>query len=77
MAEELAQYMAFCCAVKRNKEVAVVGKLVAVNAYHEQWVGLSLPIKHVRVRAVRQGTKRAHVESRSQQRLRRPVKWGC
>ena len=68
--------MAFCCAVKPNKEATVAGKLVAVNFYHQQWVGLSLPINYVRVRAVRQGIKRAHVESGSQQRLRRQLTWG-
>ena len=46
--------------MKKNKEATVVGKLVAVNFYHEQWVGLSLPISHVRVKAVWQGIKRAH-----------------
>ena len=56
--EELAQCMAICCAVKRNKEAAVAGKLVTVHFYHEQWVRPSLPISHVRVRAVRQGIKR-------------------
>ena len=76
MVEELLRYMAFCCAVKRNKEATVAGKLVAVNFYHEQWVGLSLPISHVRVKAVRQGIKRAHVESGSQQRVRRPLTSG-
>ena len=73
MVEELVQYMAFCFAVKRNKEATVAGKLVEVKFYREQWGGLSLPINHVRVRAVRQGIKRAHVESGSQQRLRRPL----
>ena len=67
--EELVQYIAFCCAVKRNKDATVAGKLVAVNVCHEQWVGLSLPINHVRVRAVRQEIKRAHVGSGSQQQL--------
>ena len=70
MATEQVQHMAFCCAVKKNKEATVAGKLVAVNFYHEQWVGLPLPISHARVKAVRQGIKRAHVESGSQQRVR-------
>ena len=60
MIEELVQYMAFCCALKRNIEATVAGKLVAVNFYHEQWAGLQLPISHGRVKAVRQGVKRAH-----------------
>ena len=53
--------------------MTVAGKLVAVNVYCEPWVRLSLPMEHVMVRAVRQGIKRAHVESGSQQRLRRPL----
>ena len=57
------------------KEATVAGKLVALNFYNERWVGLSLPTSHVRVRAVRQGIKRAHVESGSGQRLRRPLTW--
>ena len=61
--------------MKRNKDGTVAGKLVAVNFYHEQSVGLSLPVNHVRVRAVRQGIERALVESGSQQRLRRPLTW--
>ena len=36
MFEELVQYIAFCCAVKRNKEATVVRKLVAVKFYHEE-----------------------------------------
>ena len=55
MVKELAQYMAFCCALKRKKKATASGKLVTVNFCHGQWVGLSLPISHVRVRAVRQG----------------------
>ena len=65
MVEELMQYMAFCCAVEKNKEATIGGKLAAVNVYHDQWVGLSLPISHVRVRAVRQGVKGTHGQRRS------------
>ena len=76
MAEELVQYMSFCCAVKKKKEETVTGKLVAVNFYLELWVGLPLPVSRVSVKAVTQGIKRAHVESGSQQRVRRPLTWG-
>ena len=76
MVKEVAQYMAFCCAVENNKEATVAGKLVAVNFYHEQWLELPLSISHVSVKAVRQGIKRAHVESGSQQGVRRPLTWG-
>ena len=54
MVKELAQYMAFCCALKRKKKATASGKLVTVKFCHGQWVELSLPISHVRVRAVRQ-----------------------
>ena len=76
MAAELVQCMALRCAVIRNKEAPMAGKPVAVSLYHEQWVGLSLPIVHVRARVVRQGVKRVHVVSGNQQRLRRPLTWG-
>ena len=38
------------------------GQLVAVNFFHEQWMGKTLPLKHFRIRAVKEGIKRAHVE---------------
>ena len=43
--DELVEYMAYCCAVQRNRESTVAGKLVAVN-FHEQWMGKSLPLEH-------------------------------
>ena len=43
--DELAEYMAYCCAVRGNGESALAGKLVAVNFFHEQWMGKSLPLK--------------------------------
>ena len=39
MAEELTDFMAYCCAERKNKESTVAGKLVAANLYHEQRVG--------------------------------------
>ena len=39
LVEELAEFMAYCCAERKNKEATVAGKLVAANFYHEQWVG--------------------------------------
>ena len=74
LVEALVKYTVFWCAMKRIKEATVPGKLVVIDVYREQWVGLSLPVKHVRVR---QGIKWAHVKSWSQQRLRRPLTWGC
>jgi len=32
---ELVEFMGYCCAEKGNKESTVVGKLVAINFYHE------------------------------------------
>ena len=54
--------MGYCCAGKGNKESTVVGRLMAINFYHEQCLGLSLPISNPLHRSVRQGIKRAHVK---------------
>ena len=70
LVEELVEFMAYCCAVRGNKETTVAGKMVAVNFSHEQWVGLSLPLNHFRIKAVREGIKRAHVDGGTQQRGR-------
>ena len=72
---DLAELMTYYCAERKNKEVPVAGKLVAVNVYHEQWVGLPLPLQHFRIKAVRKGIKRAHVEALNQMRVRRPLTW--
>ena len=53
----------------------MAGKLVAVNLYHEQWVGVSLPLQHFRIKAVKKGIKRAHVEAGNQTWARRPLAW--
>ena len=34
-----------------------------------------LPLSHFRVKAVKEGIKRAHVEGGTQQRMRRPLSW--
>ena len=60
--DELAEYMAYCCAVRGNRESTVAGKLVEVNLFHEQWMGKSLPLNHFRIKVVKEGIKRAHVE---------------
>ena len=73
---ELVEFMGYCCAGKGNKESTIVGKLVAINFYHEQFVGMSVPMGNPLIRSVRQGIKRAHVEMGSQQRVRRPLTWG-
>ena len=32
-----------------------MGKLVAVNFYHEQWLGMTLPLDQFSVKAVKKG----------------------
>ena len=71
--DELVEHMAYCCAVRGNQEPTVAGKLVAVNFFHEQGMGKSLPLNHSRIKAVKEGIKRAHVEGGTQQRMRRPL----
>ena len=44
LAAELTEFMAYFCARKGNKESTIAGKLVAVQFYHEQVVGLSLSL---------------------------------
>ena len=40
LVEELADFMAYCCAERNNKEATVAEKLVAVNVYHEKVGGV-------------------------------------
>ena len=35
LVDELTEFMAYCCAVRKNKEGTMSGKLVAVNFYYE------------------------------------------
>ena len=46
---------------------------MAVNFFHEQWMGKTLPLNHFRIKAIKEGIKRAHVEGGTQQRMRRPL----
>lgn len=39
----LAEYKAYCCATRRNRETTVASTFEAVNHFHEKWVGRSLP----------------------------------
>ena len=73
---ELAEFMGYCCAEKENKETTIAGKLVAINFYHEQSVGLSLPLGTPLIKSVEQGIRRADVEKGPQQRARWPLTWG-
>ena len=51
-AELAAEFMGYCCARKWNKESTIAGKLVAVQFYHERFVGLSLPLGNPLIRSV-------------------------
>ena len=72
---ELAEFMGYCCAEKGNK-MTIAGKLVAIISYHEQFVGLSLPLGNPLIKSVKPGIERAHVEKSTQQRVRRSLTWG-
>ena len=61
LVDDLTEFRAYCCAEGNNKEATVTGTLMAVNLYHEQWVGLSLQLWHFRIKEVRRGFKRALV----------------
>ena len=39
-------FMGYCCVGKGNEVSTIGGKLVAVNFYHEQFLGLSVPMKN-------------------------------
>ena len=58
-----------------SKESTIVGTLVAINFYHEQFLGLSVRVSNPLIRYVGQGIKRAHVGMGSQQKVRRPLTW--
>ena len=75
LVEELTEFIAYCCAEGRNKEATVAGKLMAVNFYHEQWGGLTLPLQHFRIQAVKKRIRRAHAEAGNQARVKGPLKW--
>ena len=76
LAAELTEYIGYCCARKGSKESIIAGKLVAVQLYHEQFVGLSSPLSNPLISSGKQGINRAHVEKGTQQRVRRPLTWG-
>lgn len=54
--------MGYCCAGKYNKKSTIVGKSVAINCYHQQFLGLPVPLGNPLIRSARQGIKRVHVE---------------
>ena len=73
LVDELMEFVGYCCMERKNKHVTVAAKLIAMIFYHELWVGLSLPLHHFRIKAVRKGVKKAHVEAGNQTRVRRPL----
>ena len=75
--DELAEYMAYCYTARGNRETTIEDKLVAVNFFHEYWMGRSLPLDHFRIKVVKEGIKRAHVEKGTQQRVREPLSWAA
>ena len=52
--DELAEYMAYCCATWKTRETTVAGKLFAGNVFHELWVGRSLSLNHFRIKAAKE-----------------------
>ena len=73
---EWVEFMGYCCAGKGNKESTIVGKLLAINLYHEQSLRLPVPMSNPLIRSVRQGIKREHVGMGSRQKVRKPLTWG-
>ena len=71
MVYERAEFLAYCCAERNDRGATVVRKEMAVNVYHEQGVGLSLPL-HDRIRVARKEIDRAHGEAGNQTRVKRP-----
>ena len=74
VAEEIAQFMAFCYFARQNKMATVAGKLVAVQYFHRR-VGVELPLKHFFVRQVRTGLARESTLHGRPSRVRRPISW--
>lgn len=68
--DEKAEYMAYCCAARGNRETTIIGKLVAFHFFREQWVGRSLliaaasplPEEGIKKAPVKEGIKRAPVK---------------
>ena len=47
---KLAEYMAYCCAARMNRETTMEGMMIAANVLHEQWVGRWRPLNHFRIK---------------------------
>ena len=56
-----------------NKEGAEVGNMQAVKFYHEEGLRMKLALDRFKVKAVRKGSQRVHINNAgSQMRARRP-----
>ena len=76
LVRELVEIARYCCAGKGIKESTIVSKLVVINFYHGQFLGLSVPLNNPLIRSVRQGIQRAHIRNDNQHKVRRPLAWG-
>ena len=76
LVRELVEIIKYCCAGKGTKKSTIVGKLVVINFYHGQFLGLSVPMSNPLIRSVRQAIKRAHVRIGSQQKVGKAVGMG-
>ena len=53
LVEELVEFMGYCCGGKWNQE------LITIKFYHEQFLGLSLPMNNPLIRPAMEGIKSA------------------
>ena len=53
-AAEFAEVMGCCCPEKKNTVRTTAGKLMAINVYHEQSIGLSMHLGDPLMRSVKQ-----------------------
>ena len=59
---KMVKFMRYCCAMEGNNGIStIVGKLVAISLYHEQFVVPSVPMSNPLIRSVWKGIKRAHL----------------
>ena len=70
---DLVEFMGYCWARKENKELTIVGKVLEIDFYHDQFLGLSVPMSFPLIRSVRQDIIRAQVGMGSQHRVRKLV----
>ena len=49
LVRELVEFMVYCCAREANKESTIVHNWAAINCYHEQLLGPSVPTSNRRI----------------------------